>query len=89
MEPLEVLRDMCLDSSFVTIGGPPQVAKVYRHLNSQFFAVEWPPGSGEKTLAGRPLLSYEAVTIPFLNIDEPSKPSEGEDGPSEVELPPR
>jgi hypothetical protein len=39
MGPFEVLRDVIREARCDSVGGPPQVAKVYRHLNTQFFAV--------------------------------------------------
>ncbi|UGS36761.1 hypothetical protein DSM104329_03171 [Capillimicrobium parvum] len=68
MEPFEVLRDVIREARFDSVGGPPQVAKVYRHLNTQFFAVEW---QNVATIAGRPALSYEQAFIPRLDADRP------------------
>jgi hypothetical protein len=41
MEPFEVLRDVIRAQLFNAVGGPPQIAKVYRHMNTRFFAVQW------------------------------------------------
>src|SRR5207249_4591801 len=65
MEPLEVLRDIIRDQQFTSVGGP-QVAKVYQHLNVEFFGVLW---DGQATVAGRSLLSYERAWIPALDPD--------------------
>lgn len=60
MEPLEVLVGMIRDGSSVAIGGPPQIAKVYRYMNSMPYNVYWPSReSGKITFYGRPLLHYE------------------------------
>lgn len=60
MEPLEVLIGMIRDKSSVAIGGPPQVLKLYRHMNTMPYNVYWPNReSGKLTIYGRPLLSYE------------------------------
>ena len=58
MEPLQVLLRMIDDSSFPTIGGEPQVVKVYRSLNVVPMVVE---RDGTRSLLGRPLLDYEEV----------------------------
>ena len=58
LEPLRVLKGMTLDPAFPTIGGPIQLVKVYKNLNSTAFVV--PSGDdGQPTLLGRPLLKYE------------------------------
>jgi len=59
-EPLEVLRDMLLESKseqrLYKIGGPIQMIKVYKHLNVLTFGVKWKVLGEEKvTLLGRPL----------------------------------
>lgn len=80
MEPFEVLRDVIRDGCFDTVGGPPQLAKIYRHLNTQFFAIEW---NGDVTVAGRPVLSYEQAFIPTLDADQPElqpRPPQGAEG---------
>jgi len=72
MEPFEVLRDMIRSEAYPTIGGPPQVAKVYKHLNTQYFAVLWPTSEGKPCLVGRPALPYEAMRVPILDPDRPA-----------------
>jgi hypothetical protein len=70
MEPFEVLRDMLRATSFSAIGGPPQVVKIYRHLNATPFAVYWPDKRSKKvTIGGRPLLSYEVTQYPVIDPD--------------------
>jgi hypothetical protein len=39
MEPFEVLRDIIRTGKYPSIGGPPQLAKVYEHMNSLPFAL--------------------------------------------------
>jgi hypothetical protein len=61
-EPFEVLRDLLRAESAKensTIGGPPQMIKVYEHLNCRKFGVWWPNRTGRISVAGRTLLSYE------------------------------
>lgn len=70
MEPFEVLRDMIRDEEYDSIGGPPQIMKVYQHLNTQPLAVYWPNREvGKITLLGRPLLSYETTRYYVLDPD--------------------
>ena len=58
LEPLKVLKSMILDPDYSTIGGPIQLVKVYRSLNSAAFVV--PSATDDRpTLLGRPLLTYE------------------------------
>lgn len=81
MEPFEVLRDMSRDKAYPSIGGPPQVCKVYRHMNVMPYAIAWPDRDGAVSLLGRPLLPYERTTLLVLDPDtletfnqEPSAP---------------
>jgi hypothetical protein len=75
MEPFEVLRDMIRNGEHPEIGGPPQLAKVYKHLNSQFFAIPWKVGARDQLcIAGRPMLSYERIEVPIVNPDGPFRP---------------
>ena len=68
MEPFEVLRDMIRSDEFPRIGGPPQIVKIYKHMNVMPYTVYWPnKESGKKTYLGRPLLDYEDND--FLNLD--------------------
>jgi hypothetical protein len=82
MEPLQVLTDLLREASDrATVGGPPQVAKVYPNMTSQIIAVDWsrdgavPP---VRTVVGRPILEYEQAHIPVINADDPTpSPPEG------------
>lgn len=61
-EPLDVLRDMISSNAESSVGGPIQIVKVYKHLNTMPYAVFWPKRSDSDarvTLFGRALLPYE------------------------------
>ena len=70
MEPFEILRDMIRAGSHRTVGGPPQVVKVYPHMNCLQVGVYWPDRqSGQQTFMGRPLLPYERNFSLILDPD--------------------
>jgi hypothetical protein len=75
MEPFEVLRDMLREGEaspkkYPLIGGPPQIVKIYRHMNTVPYAVYWPDkASGKVSVLGRPLLSYEKPTYLLFDPD--------------------
>jgi hypothetical protein len=71
MEPFEVLRDMLRDKEkSYTIGGAPQVAKIYQYMHSMPVSVFWPDkASNQLTLLGRPLLKYENIQPWALDPD--------------------
>lgn len=71
MEPWEVLVELIRSGNHDTLGGPPQLAKVYRHMNSEIFAVRWPDRDGDITLTGRTLLSYERTDARAIAPDAP------------------
>jgi hypothetical protein len=83
MEPFEVLRDMIRERVDPTIGGAPQVAKVYRYLRTQHFAVNWPKSDGRPHALGRPPLAYEEFDLPVINPDDPPffRPKRGDAEP--------
>lgn len=59
LEPLGVLAEMLLAAGKAdTIGGPPQVVRVAKHMNTRCFVVRW---QGKPTIFGRPLFPYESV----------------------------
>ena len=68
-EPLEVLRDMCLDEdAYPEIGGAPQVIKIYKFMNTIPYNVYWPSKiNGEVHFGGRKLLPFEKNK--YLSID--------------------
>jgi hypothetical protein len=71
MEPFEVLRDIIRAQKFFSVGGPPQLVKVYEHMNTLPFAFYWPDkASGKVTALGRPLMDYEVASWPVLDPDE-------------------
>lgn len=60
MEPFEVLRDVIRDGALSSVGGSPQMVKVYEHMNVHPFPIHWPSRtSGNVTFLGRPLMNYE------------------------------
>jgi hypothetical protein len=62
MEPFEVVRDMLRDQRHSeTIGGAPQLVKVYQYMKSSLFGVYWPDRNGTIHLQGRPCLGYERI----------------------------
>ncbi len=70
MEPFEVLVGMVRDKVDIAIGGPPQLAKVYRHMNAMPYNVYWPTREeGRITFFGRPLLTYERNSYLVLDPD--------------------
>ena len=60
MEPFEVLLEFIRDESKPSIGGSPQIIKVYPHLNTLPYNIYWPNReAGSIAFAGRQLLPYE------------------------------
>ena len=72
MEPWEVLLSVLRSGRYPTVGGPPQLAKVYRYMDTRTFAVRWPDASGQLTLTGRHLLDEERTDAPVIDPDRPS-----------------
>jgi hypothetical protein len=72
-EPFEVLRDVLrevADEDEASIGGPPQIMKVYQHMNCQHISVFWPSqADGKITIAGRTILGYERPDCWVLDPD--------------------
>jgi hypothetical protein len=70
-EPLEVVRDMLRDPKHSeTIGGAPQVVKVYQYMDSAPLAIYWPnKKAGSIHLNGRPILGYERIDNFVLDPD--------------------
>ena len=80
MEPFEALCEIIEDTDRVydSIGGAPQLGKVYEHLNTQLFQVLWdapkePTSEDPSTfrtvghVAGRPLLPNERCVLPLYD----------------------
>lgn len=58
--PLEALYQQTIDPNIDSVGGPLQVAKVYRSIRVEHFATR---ANGHLYIAGRPLLSYENINL--------------------------
>ena len=71
MEPFEVVRDMLRDSGHAeSIGGAPQVVKVFQYMRTASFGVFWPDKkTGVPHLHGRPCLDYEALDKQVIDPD--------------------
>jgi hypothetical protein len=71
MEPFEVLRDIIRAGCFPSVGGSPQLVKVYEHMNTVPLGVYWPNRkSNQITLLGRPLMDYEKVGWRVVDPDQ-------------------
>jgi hypothetical protein len=72
-QPFEVLRDLLRELATdrtVSIGGPPQIMKVYQHMNCRPIGVFWPAKEGGKmTVAGRTLQGYEKPMCWMMDPD--------------------
>ena len=88
MEPFEVLRDIIRANQFHSVGGPPQLVKIYQHMNTVPFALYWPNSAdGRPTLLGRTLLDYEVAAWPILDPDKLEfKPSDSPRSNFEIEV---
>ena len=73
MEPFEVLRNMLLEAdSGSTIGGAPQIIKVYQYMNSRPLGVYWPQKDNydvfkNRTLLGRKVPDFEDTEYWFMD----------------------
>jgi hypothetical protein len=73
MEPFEILRDIIRSEKFPSVGGSPQVVKIYEHMNAVPFGVYWPDrSSGQVSVLGRPLMDYEKVGYSVIDPDSPA-----------------
>jgi hypothetical protein len=70
-EPFEVVRDMLKDQNRAeTIGGAPQIVKVYQYMKTSPLGVFWPDKkTGVVHLQGRPCLGYERIDRFVLDPD--------------------
>ena len=70
MAPAIALVEVLSSNRFRDIGGAPQVAKVYEHMNQKHFGVYWPPSvPNDKQhiyLRGRRLKPYEVLDHPWV-----------------------
>jgi hypothetical protein len=65
LEPLRVLANMLSTAPAEgTIGGPPQVIRIDKSMNTRVFCVRW---NDELTLYGRPLFPYESVDYRLID----------------------
>jgi hypothetical protein len=77
MEPLEAIRDLLRNRDLRnppdkdSIGGPPQMMKVFQYSQTASFAFMWPDSDGaiRPFLNGRPCLDYENLDIVCLDPD--------------------
>lgn len=70
MEPFEILRNVIRNKEDWSIGGAPQLIKIYRHLNVLPIGVFWPNKESKQiTFLGRPLLNYEILRRPVIDPD--------------------
>lgn len=74
MEPFEVLSEMLRSDCFPSIGGAPQLVKVYEHSNAIPVGVWWPQKEhGSLTLLGRPLMEFETIRWGAIDPDAPER----------------
>ncbi|MEB8056091.1 hypothetical protein [Pseudomonas fulva] len=70
MAPAVAFFEVLSSGKFRDIGGAPQVAKVYEHMNVRHFGVYWPPNIPNEEqdifLRGRCLKSYEVLDHPWV-----------------------
>ncbi len=75
MEPFEALVKLLRNTKPEdTIGGPPQLVKIYRHMNCKPLGVYWPEKISEnllknRTLLGRKLFDTEQCDFSFIDPD--------------------
>jgi|GEM_PF-539445 len=77
MEPFEVIRELLRNRNLRglpdrdSIGGAPQLMKVFQYCQTASFAVRWPDSDGtiRPFLNGRPCLDYENLDILCLDPD--------------------
>ncbi|WP_343733533.1 hypothetical protein [Acidovorax sp.] len=71
MEPFEVVRDVIRAGTYDDIGGVPQIAKVFRHMTTHFFATLWPCADGviRPHAFGRPLHGWEKTSWSIFDPD--------------------
>lgn len=69
LEPLTIVAEASASGKYRDVGGAPQVIKVYQHMNTQQFAIEWPSNHDDVLrphVGGRPLLPYEVAHLPLI-----------------------
>ena len=77
MEPFDILTGMLRDPDHSsTIGGAPQLIKVYQYMQAVSFPIYWPDKqSGRRFLQGRPCLGYENLDTKIVDPDNHSWPT--------------
>jgi len=70
MEPAEILIEFIHRDDQRSIGGTPQIVKIFRHANTDAYAVDWPSKHGRPFFFGRPLLNYERIDVPIIYPSE-------------------
>ncbi|MEB8474496.1 hypothetical protein [Acidithiobacillus ferriphilus] len=71
LEPLDVLVDMITDPLFTSIGGPPQMVKIYPYANVLPVNFFWPKNNPQKiTNFGRNLLGYESTQYATMDLTD-------------------
>jgi hypothetical protein len=69
-EPLQVLHEMCDDDSVRTVGGTPQVTRLYQYGGTEQFV--WRDDDGTYSFGGRPVLESERFDRRVLSINRDS-----------------
>jgi hypothetical protein len=74
MEPLDILVKMLRDPQrSPSIGGAPQLIKVYQYMKSVSFPLYWPnKETGKVFLQGRPCVGYERLDTKIVDPDDHS-----------------
>lgn len=92
MEPFEVLVEFIRDDKRPSIGGSPQIYKIYKHLNTLPYNVYWPSrAAGQIAFGGRQLLAYErnrflAFDPDSFDVSETEWPSDSQSGVEQESL---
>jgi hypothetical protein len=75
LEPLEALAEMLRASTDAdSIGGPPQLVKIYQHTNTAIIPLYWPRGQRESVCyLGRKLVGYEHLDDWVLDLSDMTK----------------
>jgi hypothetical protein len=86
MEPLDILIGMLrVPEHSATIGGAPQLIKVYQYMKAVSFPIYWPnKESGRFYLQGRPCIGYENLDTKIVDPDNHSWPTSPVDTASDT-----
>ena len=69
MEPFKVLIEMIRDTSYTSIDGAVQLAKIHPPGSTEFLGVYWPSVSGKKTFLGKNVNSDNNPAVKFVDPD--------------------